>query len=361
MNTTKSQSNMFKSFFAILSAVSIFMGVVESANAAFISNFSDTQSTVKINSNSRHVLKFTSPTGAQVSNNTVIITFPSSSGYVFTNKATSTITFTHGASTGLENTESFGGVQTASLWGIAFSGTASTTLTLTAPTDGVGTAAVAPGDKLIITLDASNAANPSAAATYQLGVTGTFGDVGTTTVAIITNDAVAINALVAQTISFAISANSIDFGTLSTGAVRYASSTNSAGDALETIAHTLAVGTNAPSGYTITASGTTLTSQQNSAFTISEIGATPASSTASTEQFGLRATKAGGVNGTIAAPYAQTTSYGYNATSSAQTFASGTTATATETYSLRYLANIAAVTEAGNYATSIIYVATANF
>lgn len=359
----KSQSltRFAKSVLALFSAVSVFLGVVESAHAGFINNFSDTQSTVKINTNSRHVLKFTSPSGASVSNSTIIITFPSTSGYVFTNKATSTITFTHGATTGLETSESFGGVQTASLWGIAFSGVASTTLTLTAPTDGVGTAAVAANDKLIITLDATNALNPVGAGSYQIGLTGSFGDVGTTTVAIITNDTVTINALVDQTITFAISSNSINFGTLGAGAAKFASSTNIAGDTAENVAHTLAVATNAPSGYSITASGTTLTSQQNSAFTITEIGTIPASSTIATEQFGIRATKAGGVNGTIAAPYAMSSSYGYNATSSAQTFASGTSATATETYSLRYVANITALTEAGNYATSIIYVATANF
>ena len=358
---SQSPTRFVKSFLALFSALSLFLGVIESAHAGFISNFSNTQSTVKVNTNSRHVLKFTSPSGASVSNSTIIITFPSTSGYVFTNKATSTITFTHGASTGLENTESFGGVQTAVLWGIAFSGAASTTLTLTAPTDGVGAAAVAAGDKLIITLDATNALNPVGAGSYQIGVTGSFGDVGTTTVAIITNDVVTVNAVVAQTIAFAISANSIDFGTLGTGAAKFASSTNTAGDTVENVAHTLAVATNAPSGYSITASGTTLTLQQNTAFTITEIGAVPASSTAGIKQFGLRATKAGGVNGTIAAPYAQTTSYGYNATSSAQTFASGTSATATETYSLRYVANISALTEAGNYSTNITYVATANF
>ena len=357
----QSQIRFAKSFLAVCSAMALFLGVIESAHAGFINNFSDTQSTVKVSTNSRHVLKFTSPTGTSVANATIIITFPSTSGYVFTNKATSTITFTHGASTGLETSETLAGAQTAAAWGVAFSGTASTTLTLTAPTDGVGAAAVAPSDKLIITLDANNALNPSGAGSYQIGVTGSFGDTGTTTIAIITNDTVSVNAIVAQTISFAISANSIDFGTLGTAAVKYASSTNAAGDTAETVAHTLAVATNAPSGYTITASGTTLTSQQNSAFTITEIGATPASSTIATEQFGLRATKSGGVNGTIAAPYVQTTSYGYNATSSAQTFASGTSATATETYSLRYVANITALTEAGNYATNIVYVATANF
>lgn len=358
MITTKKVS-LFKSFIALLSATSLFLSVTSSAYAAYISNFSDSQSRIKVSQNSSHTLKFTSPTGASGNNQTIIITFPT--GYNFTGKATTTIGFTHGASTGLETTETLAGAQTAAAWGVAFSGSNNVILTLTAPTDGIGAAAVAANDKLVITYDSTASVNPASAATYQIGVTGSFGDVGTTSVAIVLDDTVSVNAIVAQTVSFAISATTTNFGSLTTGAARFASSTNVAGDSIETIAHTLAVATNAPSGYTITASGTTLTSLQNSAFSITEIGSTPASSTPATEQFGIRATKAGGVNGTIAAPYVQTTSYGYDATSTAKTFASGTSATATETYSLRYVANITAVTEAGNYATNITYVATANF
>lgn len=361
METKKSQISFGKSFLALFSACSLFLGVIESAHAAFINTFSDTQSSVKIGTNSAHILKFTTPTGASGAGQTIIVTFPSASGYNFTGKATSTITFSHGATTGLETAETLSGVATAAAWGITLSGASSTVLTLTAPTDGVGNAAVSANQKIVITLPNSSSTNPSTPGSYQIGVSGTFGDVGTTTVAIINNDVVTINALVAQTISFAISSNSINFGTLGTGGAKFASSTNTAGDTSETIAHTLAIATNAPSGYTITASGSTLRSQQNASNTIQEIGGTAASSTIGTEQFGIRATKAGGVNGTIATPYVLTSSYGYNATTSAQTFASGSTATVTETYSLRYVANITAQTEAGNYRTNIVYVAAANF
>ncbi len=358
MISTKSSSPL-KSLLAIFSAISIFLGVTQSAYAGYISNFSDTQSRVKTSQNSAHTLKFTTPTGASTASQTIIVTFPT--GYNFTSKTIGTVTFTHGASTGLENTETLAASADTTNWGAVFSGSNNVILTLTVPTDGTGAASVAANDKLIISYNATNSANPSSASSYQIGVTGTFGDVGTTTVAIVNDDTVSVSAVVAQTISFAVSATTTNFGTLGAGAPRYASSTNAAGDAAETIAHTLAVATNAPSGYTITASGTTLSSLQNPAFTITEMGSTPASSTIGTEQFGIRATKAGGVNGTIAAPYAQSTSYGYDATSTPKTFASGTSATPTETYSLRYIANISALTEAGNYATNITYVATANF
>ena len=358
MNINK-KVNPFKASLAIVGAISIFFGVVSSAYAAFLPNFSNTQSRIKNSQNSSHTLRFTTPTGATVAGQTIIITFPS--GYNFTAKTIGTVSFTHGATTGLESTETLAASADASNWGAVFSGTNNVTLTLTVPTDGTGTAPVAANDKIIITYNSTNSVNPSGAGSYQIGITGTFGDVGTTTVAIVLDDTVSVSAIVAQTISFAISATTTNFGTLTTGAARFASSTNVLGDATETIAHTLAVATNAPTGYTITASGTTLTSQQNPVYTITEIGAVAASSTIGTEQFGIRATKAGGVNGTIAAPYASATSYGYNATSSPQTFASGTSGTPTETYSLRYIANIAALTEAGNYTTNITYVATANF
>jgi hypothetical protein len=181
-------------------------------------------------------------------------------------------------------------------------------------------------------------------------------------VPVISNDTVSVTATVQQSISFAISTNTLYFGNLASGNAKFASSTNSSGDTTETIAHTLAVGTNAASGYTITVLGQTLTSQQNSANTINAIGGTVASSTAGTEQFGIRATVSGGTGASIASTYAAATSYGYNATATtSDTFATGSGSTLTSTYSLRYLANITSATEAGTYASNVVYVATANF
>jgi hypothetical protein len=105
-----------------------------------------------------------------------------------------------------------------------------------------------------------------------------------------------------------------------------------------------------------------LTSQQNSANTISSIGATVASSTLGSEQFGIRATVSGGTGATVDTTYAAATSYGYDATATTSAvFATGSGATNTSTYSLRYVANIASLTEAGTYVASIVYVATANY
>ena len=92
------------------------------------------------------------------------------------------------------------------------------------------------------------------------------------------------------------------------------------------------------------------------------MGGTAASSTIGSEQFGIRATTSGGTGSTVSSPYSSATSYGYNATATTSAvLATGTGATNTTTYSLRYVANIANLTEAVTYGANIVYVATANF
>jgi hypothetical protein len=74
----------------------------------------------------------------------------------------------------------------------------------------------------------------------------------------------------------------------------------------------------------------------------------------------LRANATGG-SGTVSAPYAAS-GYAYTGTASTPaTVATATTPSDTTTYSVRYLANISPVTEAGSYTTSHTYVATGNF
>lgn len=333
---------------------------IQLAEAASLTGLSDTMSSVKVSTLSSHSIHFTTPTGASDNTDTIIITFPAD--FNFTSKTIGTVSFTHGATTGLESTETLAASPSASAWGAVFSGTQNRILTLTAPSDGVGAATVAAGDKIIITYDSTNSTNASTPGTYVIDISGSFGDTGSISISLITNDTVAVSATVQQAITFTISTTTIYFGNLGVGAAKYASSTNSAGDTLENIAHTLAVSTNAPSGYTITVRGQTLTSQQNSANTIDFIGGTAAASSAGTEQFGIRATASGGTGSTIDATFNGGSTYGYDATATTSaTFATGSGATNTTTYSLRYLANIAGTTEAGTYAASLVYVATANF
>ncbi|MDQ3076932.1 MAG: hypothetical protein M3Q63_02690 [bacterium] len=312
-------------------------------------------SSLKINTVSNHDIVFVTPTGI-TSGQTVILTFQSD---FLINAA---LDFTDVDVLVGAGQQTLAATPTGATWGVAR--TSGTVLTLTN-----GTTAVAGGSTVRIKIgtNATNQTtgvrqitNPTTTGTKTISFTGTFGDTGTISIQTVTDDTVAVSGTVNQSITFSVSQNTIAFGTLDAAAARYANT--STGSASDTIAHNVAVATNAPSGYTITLKGATLTSQQNAANTITANGSTPAASSVGNEQFGIYATKSGGSNGTIAAPYATASSFGYGATATiADTLASGTSATATETYALRYIANISALTEAGTYSTSLVYVGTANF
>jgi hypothetical protein len=328
---------------------------VSTAYAAALTTLSDTLSSAKINTLANHDISFVTPTGV-ASGATIIITLPGSFSIA------SGLTFTDIDVLDNGTNVTLAASPAGATWGAVR--TSGTVITLTN-----GTTAVTAGHTIRIKIG-TNATNQStgvnqitndtSTGTKAIAISGTFGDTGTISVQLITDDTVVVSATVAQAITFSLSSNTIAFGTLDSANARFANT--SSGSASDVVAHTLAVSTNAPTGYSITVQGATLTSQQNVANTITAVGASPAVSAVGTEQFGIYTTKSGGVNGTIAAPYATASSFGYNGTAStAATFASGTSATATETYSLHYLANIAAVTEAGTYTASLNYVATANF
>lgn len=334
---------------------------VELAMAAALTTLSDTQSSLKAATLSDHTIQFVTPTGVAASG-TIAITFPAgySMGVTNVNNVDFATSSSASCSGFVDATLALSPVNLT--WGYS---TSSQTVTFTS-----GTGVIAANRCIQIRIG-SNATfggtgvtqitNPGAGS-YGITIAGTFGDTGTITTTIIGDDTVAMTGTVNQSISFTISTSTIYFGTLSSIAAKFASSTNSLGDSAETVAHSLGVSTNAPSGFSLTVRGQTLTSQQNSNNTISAIGATAASSTATTEQFGLRATESGGTAVTVSSPYSSPTSYGYGATATtSSTLATGAGATASSTLSLRYVTNIAAVTEAGTYAANLVYIATANF
>ena len=144
---------------------------------------------------------------------------------------------------------------------------------------------------------------------------------------------------------------------MSASAASYATG-DTTGSSTETSAHNLVAGTNAPSGYILYVKGDTLTSGAN---TITAIGASMASSTIGSEQFGIRLTASGGSGATIS-PYNFGTSYAYGATASVQDdVGQATGASANTTYLVYYLANIASQTESGAYSTTLTYTATGTF
>ena len=361
------KKNFFKSLTSFFIIVGIVLGAsithIELAFAAALTSMSNTLSSVKVNTLADHTIQFVTPTGV-AAGLSISVTFPvgwnlGSIGATSTDFATSTSASCSGFSDALINNGAASGIS----WGFA---STSQSITLTSGT------AVVPANRCVQIRLGSNAifqasgtsqiTNPVTATSSIINIAGTFGDTGAITVNIVTDDTVSMTGTVNQSLTFAISTSTIFFGTLGSGGAKFASSTNPLGSSAETVAHNLQVSTNAPSGFTVSVRGQTLTSQQNASNTITAIGASAASSTIASEQFGFRATESGGTGVTVSAPYSFSTSYGYNATAtSSATLAVGSGATPLSTLDLRYVTNIAAITEAGTYAANLVYVATANF
>ncbi|MBP6858175.1 MAG: hypothetical protein KBC11_03260 [Candidatus Pacebacteria bacterium] len=171
-----------------------------------------------------------------------------------------------------------------------------------------------------------------------------------------TNGTVNITATVSPTLTFSNDDNAIGFGTLTSGAGRWANGA-ATGSASTVTAHTMAIGTNATTGYTLTYNGPTLTSGANTiaAATISaDADGVPGSA-----QFALGATVTG--TGTVTATYSTSANDYKFVPSTVSQIASATGPVTSDSIAVRYLANIPASQPAGNYATNLDYVATGNF
>jgi hypothetical protein len=167
------------------------------------------------------------------------------------------------------------------------------------------------------------------------------------------------NVVVQQSITFSISSVSSSFGNLSQAVSSYASSTGP-GSGVEVTAHTMTASSSGGAGYTIYVQGGTLQSLQNSADTITAIGGVNTTPAPGTEQFGLRLATTSG-NGLVTTPY-NGAGFAYAATATtSSSVATGASDGVTTVYSVRYLANVGALTEAGSYSASLVYVAVANF
>lgn len=365
-STLQTAVSLVVSFALIASYFSLF---INQAFAAALANVSNTLSSQTVSTPANHTIVFRTPTGAADSTDTITFTLPS--GFTTNTYDFADVDLAHSAGAQSNctaptylNEETLAAAPSATAWGAVLSGQI---LTLTAPTDGVGTSSIAANACVQIQIGThattgatgnTQITNHATPASYEFGIAGLFGDSGSTTVNIITDSEVDIAAVVAQSLTFSISDVAIGFGTLNAAAARYATG-DALGNAAETEAHTLIVGTNAANGYSMTASGTPLTCASCGGATVSSIGAANTASAVGTEQFGIRLNAAGGT-GTVSAPYAAA-GFAFDSAAFPDQIASATGATPNTTYSVRYLANIAADTEAGTYNSAITYVATANF
>jgi hypothetical protein len=322
--------------------------------AAPLTSVSDTLSTLTQSVVANHTISFVATSGV-VATGTITIVFPDSFASGLNGIAFGDLDMTDNGSE-----IALAAAASGSTWGV---GVATRTITITSDSGSItaghtvvieiGTNATTgvQGDTQIV--------NPAQANDIVISITsGT--DSGSLAIATLNpSDTVSVTAQVSPTLTFAISDTTIGFGTLSSGAPRYATG-NLAGNAAETEAHTLQASTNADNGYTITVTGYTLSTEASGAGnTITAIGAVNTASDFGTEQFGLRMNASGG-DGSVVAPYAAA-GFALDTAAFPDQVAQSLVPSDTTTYSVRYIANISGSTEAGSYSTTLTYIATANF
>ncbi len=165
--------------------------------------------------------------------------------------------------------------------------------------------------------------------------------------------------VVSQSITFELSDSTLAFGSLSSSSPRFATGTSGSGT--DSVAHTIVIETTAPSGYSLRYTGLPFSSGASviDAATI----VNDEDGTSGVEQFGISASVSDDADVAVG--------YDHNATPANRdwkfvantpvTIVSEDGQTAAETINLYYLANIAASTPAGQYATEITYTVTGNF
>ncbi len=341
-------NKIFSSFLVVALLIMISSIGTQTTYAAALTNISDTMSNQTAAALSSHVIKFTTPTGIAASQ-TFVVTFPS--GFNFTSKTIGTLTMSYGATTGAENALTLAASATTVNWGAVFSGTNNVVLTLTAPSS---SNTVPAGNVVILTYNSTNSVNPSAGS-YAITLGGgasTAADSGSVTVPVLSNSQVSVTATVPQSLTFSLSSNSVALGTLNAAAA-------------VTSSHTMTLGTNGNSGASVTVTGTTLT-YGTSTIAACASGCT---SSAGTAQFGINL--AANTSPSVGAAPSGSAPIGIAGTGygtannfrfvSGETIATAGSPINTTTYTVSYLANIAALTPAGTYTTSLTYNATANF
>jgi len=352
--------------------VSFVFGPIPIAHAAAVSSFSDVLSRLKENIAANHEIKFVTPTGVQDTNDTITLLMTG-----FTSASVDAITATDiDFAVGDSNN-----CTTASFTDKAVSGTTGSGATYGFDTDGSNLMTLDPGtdtitaDRCIRFRVGTNAVstngsgpgvnqiiNGGLATTHTVTAGGVFGDSGSLSIDIISDDQIAISATVDPTITFTVTTvdNTVSFGTLSTGTGRWATDGGGANASATTptSAHTMSIATNAASGYAVTYNGDTLKAGTPSI----DVASVDEDSDGSpgTEQFGLAVSTNG--NATIATGYLRDSVSDFTfVANTTTTIVSEAVPTNTETLDVSYLANIGGATEAGAYSTTITYIATGTF
>jgi hypothetical protein len=309
------------------------------AHAATLTGVSDVQTRAKKSVLSNHTITFTTSSGVAAAG-TITITFPSD----FIGEEGIDYTDVNMTDNGSEVT--LAATPSGTTWGAAFSSVGSTRNKLTITSD---TGTITAGHTVVIKIGTNatggdkQITNATTAGSYSVSVVCGASDSGTIALAISDEDQVTITGTVDPYLQFEVVDSTVSLGTLSRSTV--ATDTSS-----------MTASTNSTLGYSITVSGPTLT---NGSYTITPITADcPAASAPGTKQFGIKVAASGG-SGAPTADY--TGNYCYKGVSSPSQVASSSGVSDTTTFTMTYMANISASTEAGAYSATHTYICTGNF
>lgn len=365
------------SFVLVLATAGLFnVSIVRAASLTLLSDtLTDETTGAPTNNDILFTTSSTIPT-----NGTITLSF--SAGSVTSGITTSDVFLSVGGGANVAQV----GSATSSLWG--FARTSATLITITAPTSG-STSASAIEIKLL-----NNKFTNGAAGTTLLTITTTnaaFATLDTGVIAIpilsptTTGDQVAVTATVNPTISFSLDSNSVDFGPLTPGTGKWATSPSGSGGSGSDVAATnMTISTNAAHGYTLTyTAAAPLTSGSNTIPATTLCNTLTTTGGTSTSQFAMSEVVTG--SGTPVTSYnhanaSATTLSGSSGTSGATctgtggtrpnwNFVSGTTtpivtatsAVAGDTVAMHYMANVSGTQAPGTYNLTITYLLTGNF
>lgn len=337
--------------FSIISLIftfSFFTFRLDKVHAAALTSVKDTMSRMKASTASNHTIQFTTPTGQ--SSGTIVIDF-NTAGFTSGSVDYTDIDLSYGAA-GTENEQTLAAAAAAATWGAAF---ATNSLTLTYPTSG-GTAITA-GWIVIVEIGTNATAgvvgdqqmtNPTAGASKIISITA-GSDSGSLAVAILADEQLAVTGDIDETLSFALSSNTMALATMTTSAVA------SVGPI------TLTMSTNASGGYTITVQDQgdgSSAGLYKSAAPTGLIASSTATLAAGTEGYGAQGASA---TETVATTYLKTTNDVGALSRTAQNLVSNTIPVSAKTATITVKAAISGTTKAGNYADTLTLICTGNF
>ncbi len=352
-----------KRFISILLIIvfSLFLFATNHSKAApqAITTMSDKMTRTQKSVASNHEMIFRTPTGSDLANSTIVITFPSD--FVATGVVFGDMDLFHGATNPPSTELTLAATPSATAWGAAFS---TRVLTLTHPSDAAA-GDIAANDYVLLKIGTNAASganqlvNPTTSANYVVileAKTGaTLNDYATFAVAIIEKDQVLVYGEVGPTITFSLSAFEVNLGSIA-----------KAGISTGTPDIDLTIGTNAQNGYVLyinnVGDGSSPGLYSATAVTPYLIPSATANLQAGQEGYGINAVGKSGTP-TINAPFADNTANNVGGLLlTQQTLAHhDDLMLVSDVITVHHKAAVSLTTPAGHFVDTVTYVATGRF